>query len=163
MNYWQKNWFKIVFPNRKRNFLLFNNSYNNSYNTINNIMEISSINSCDGVLVQNLYFGYNRGSQRPEISNANLCVPRGVIYGLLGPSGCGKTTLLRCIIGRLKPRKGLVRVFDTQPGMYSISFFWWTFLMSSHFFITNFSFDLNLKLSFDLNFKFGFLFDYFSD
>ncbi|CAG2164857.1 unnamed protein product [Oppiella nova] len=79
-------------------------------------MEISSINSSDGVLVQNLYFGYSRRSPKPEINNANLCVPRGVIYGLLGPSGCGKTTLLRCIIGRLKPRKGLVRVFDTQPG-----------------------------------------------
>ncbi|CAG2107354.1 unnamed protein product, partial [Medioppia subpectinata] len=78
-------------------------------------MEINGINRGEGVVVQNLCFGYNR-SGKPEIQDANLCVPRGVIYGLLGPSGCGKTTLLRCIIGRLKPRKGLVRVFDTQPG-----------------------------------------------
>lgn len=36
-------------------------------------------------------------------------------YGLLGPSGCGKTTLLRCIVGRMKPHQGYVRVFGYQP------------------------------------------------
>ncbi|CAG2183930.1 unnamed protein product, partial [Oppiella nova] len=36
-------------------------------------------------------------------------------YGLLGPSGCGKTTLLRCIIGRIKPDQGYVRIFGYQP------------------------------------------------
>ena len=36
-------------------------------------------------------------------------------YGLLGPSGCGKTTLLRCIVGRIKPQQGHVRVFGYQP------------------------------------------------
>lgn len=43
-------------------------------------------------------------------------VPQGVIYGLLGPSGCGKTTLLRCIVGRLSPKNGLVQVFGSKPG-----------------------------------------------
>jgi ABC-type multidrug transport system ATPase subunit len=86
-------------------------------------MEINS--SCDGVRVQNLYFSFNRVSKRnePEINDANLTVPRGVIYGLLGPSGCGKTTLLRCIIGRLKPQKGVVKVFDTEPGYEKHLFF----------------------------------------
>lgn len=37
-------------------------------------------------------------------------------YGLLGPSGCGKTTLLRCVVGRLKPNEGYVRIFGFQPG-----------------------------------------------
>lgn len=36
-------------------------------------------------------------------------------YGLLGPSGCGKTTMLRCIVGRVKPKSGLVRVFGYKP------------------------------------------------
>ena len=36
-------------------------------------------------------------------------------YGLLGPSGCGKTTLLRCIVGRIKPEQGHVRVFGHEP------------------------------------------------
>lgn len=39
-----------------------------------------------------------------------------ISYGLLGPSGCGKTTMLKCIVGRIKPRAGSVLVFGLQPG-----------------------------------------------
>ena len=37
-------------------------------------------------------------------------------YGLLGPSGCGKTSILRCILGRLKPSTGRISVFGFRPG-----------------------------------------------
>lgn len=45
-----------------------------------------------------------------------ICVLIPYSYGLLGPSGCGKTTLLRCVVGRLKPNEGYVRIFGFQPG-----------------------------------------------
>ncbi|KPM02604.1 ABC transporter sub-family A-like protein 2 [Sarcoptes scabiei] len=64
--------------------------------------------------VENLSFSYKRHASNLE--SINMHVPRGTIYGLLGPSGCGKTTLLRCIVGRLKPRCGSVAVFGYQPG-----------------------------------------------
>ena len=67
-----------------------------------------------GVQVENLTFSYSRRSRNLE--NINMLVPRGTIYGLLGPSGCCKTTLLRCIVGRLKPRHGTVLVFGYKPG-----------------------------------------------
>uniref|UniRef100_A0A8C7K6Q5 ATP-binding cassette, sub-family H, member 1 n=1 Tax=Oncorhynchus kisutch TaxID=8019 RepID=A0A8C7K6Q5_ONCKI len=44
------------------------------------------------------------------LSNLNLTVPQGHIYGLLGPSGCGKTTLLKCILGTLKISRGHISV-----------------------------------------------------
>ena len=32
--------------------------------------------------------------------------------GLLGPSGCGKTTLIKMIMGMLKPDSGTIQVLD---------------------------------------------------
>lgn len=45
-----------------------------------------------------------------------MTVPEASIYGLLGPSGCGKTTLLRCVVGRLKPKHGQIKIFGFKPG-----------------------------------------------
>ncbi|KAM6923038.1 ABC transporter G family member 23 isoform 1-T1 [Lycodopsis pacificus] len=49
------------------------------------------------------------------LSNLNLTVPQGHIYGLLGPSGCGKTTLLKCIVGTLKISRGHISVLGKPP------------------------------------------------
>ncbi|KAJ8248152.1 hypothetical protein GJAV_G00238890 [Gymnothorax javanicus] len=49
------------------------------------------------------------------LSNLNLTVPQGNIYGLLGPSGCGKTTLLKCIVGTLKISRGRITVLGKPP------------------------------------------------
>ncbi|XP_077960390.1 ABC transporter G family member 20 isoform X2 [Gasterosteus aculeatus] len=49
------------------------------------------------------------------LSNLNLTVPQGHIYGLLGPSGCGKTTLLKCIVGTLKISRGHICVLGKPP------------------------------------------------
>ncbi|KAH9422733.1 hypothetical protein DERP_003413 [Dermatophagoides pteronyssinus] len=38
------------------------------------------------------------------------------IYSLLGSNGCGKTTLLNILLGRIRPDRGNVRIFDRQPG-----------------------------------------------
>lgn len=45
-----------------------------------------------------------------------MIVLTGKIYALLGSSGCGKTTLLRLILGRLKPKRGDIKVFGAKPG-----------------------------------------------
>ncbi|KAF7661925.1 hypothetical protein LDENG_00249910 [Lucifuga dentata] len=50
------------------------------------------------------------------LSNLDLTVPQGYIYGLLGPSGCGKTTLLKCIVGTLKISQGHISVLGKPPG-----------------------------------------------
>uniref|UniRef100_A0A1I8G3A4 ABC transporter domain-containing protein n=1 Tax=Macrostomum lignano TaxID=282301 RepID=A0A1I8G3A4_9PLAT len=52
----------------------------------------------------------------PVLKGLSLQVPLGKIYGLLGPSGCGKTTLLKCVVGRLKPDAGVVQVMGGRPG-----------------------------------------------
>jgi ABC-2 type transport system ATP-binding protein len=44
------------------------------------------------------------------LSDLNLTVPRGVLYGLLGPNGAGKTTALRVIAGILQATAGTATV-----------------------------------------------------
>ncbi len=44
------------------------------------------------------------------LSDLDLRVPRGTLYGLLGPNGAGKTTALRVIAGILQPTAGSVLV-----------------------------------------------------
>jgi ABC-2 type transport system ATP-binding protein len=44
------------------------------------------------------------------VSDLNLDVPAGSIFGFLGPNGAGKTTTLRMLTGLLKPTSGSVSV-----------------------------------------------------
>ena len=43
-----------------------------------------------------------------RISNIDLCVPEGAVYGFLGPNGAGKTTTLKLILGLIHPDSGSI-------------------------------------------------------
>ncbi|MEH6940732.1 ABC transporter ATP-binding protein [Bacillus sp. JJ722] len=45
------------------------------------------------------------------ISNVNMNVKKGEIYGFLGPNGSGKTTLMRMLLNLLKPTSGDIKLF----------------------------------------------------
>jgi zinc transport system ATP-binding protein len=49
------------------------------------------------------------------LKDINLAVQPQDFVGLIGPNGGGKTTLLKVILGLLKPRKGSVRVMGLSP------------------------------------------------
>src|SRR5262245_24019135 len=42
-------------------------------------------------------------------------IPRGSVFGLVGENGAGKTTLIKHLLGLLKARTGMVRVFGRNP------------------------------------------------
>jgi len=44
------------------------------------------------------------------LSNFNLTVPGGAVYGFLGPNGAGKTTTIRLLLGLLRPEGGSIKV-----------------------------------------------------
>ena len=60
--------------------------------------------------VRGLNAGYGRSS---VLFDAALDIGPGEIVGLLGRNGMGKTTLVRSVMGQLKPRTGEIR-FDGQ-------------------------------------------------
>ncbi|MFW9821341.1 MAG: energy-coupling factor ABC transporter ATP-binding protein [Candidatus Thorarchaeota archaeon] len=59
--------------------------------------------------VENLSFSYNSGF---NIRNISFSIEENMIYALTGNNGSGKTTLLRLIVGLLKPKSGLIKIFN---------------------------------------------------
>jgi len=54
------------------------------------------------------------------LSDVNLRVMPGEIYGLLGPNGAGKTTTIKTILGLLEPTSGWIKVVGLDPAKYPI-------------------------------------------
>lgn len=48
------------------------------------------------------------------VNGLDLSVPRGSIYGLIGRNGAGKTTVLRMLMGLLKPQRGTAMVLGHE-------------------------------------------------
>ncbi len=47
---------------------------------------------------------------KPAVSNLNLEIPTGAVYGLLGPNGAGKSTMVMMLCGLMKPDKGTIKI-----------------------------------------------------
>ncbi|MGD2099198.1 MAG: ABC transporter ATP-binding protein [Desulfobacterales bacterium] len=59
------------------------------------------------VEINNVSFAYNA---EPVLQDVNLEIRQGNFVAMIGPNGGGKTTLLKLILGLLKPDKGTIRV-----------------------------------------------------
>jgi phospholipid/cholesterol/gamma-HCH transport system ATP-binding protein len=76
------------------------------------------------VEIRSLAFAYD--PKRPVLRDIDLAIARGSVVGIMGQSGCGKTTLLRVIMGALRPTAGEARVLghDTRKldieGLYAM-------------------------------------------
>ena len=59
----------------------------------------------------NLSYKFSGTDSVPVLSEINLQVPNGSIFGFLGPNGAGKTTTLRLLLGLLKKQNGTIKIF----------------------------------------------------
>lgn len=78
-----------------------------------NIMPERTVSN-EVVFMDRVDFSYTPGT--PVLQEVSLRVQAGDFWAVLGPNGGGKTTLLKLILGLLKPGAGTVRVFGHAPG-----------------------------------------------
>ncbi len=64
------------------------------------------------IKLENVRVNYGEVTALEEI---NLTVYENDFLGIIGPNGGGKSTLLKVLLGLIKPSKGKVRLFDTTP------------------------------------------------
>ncbi|NLW23357.1 MAG: ABC transporter ATP-binding protein [Tissierellia bacterium] len=61
------------------------------------------------VIVENLSFSYGKNKVLDDI---NLYIEEGDFVGIIGPNGSAKSTLIRLILGLLKPDRGTIKLFN---------------------------------------------------
>ncbi|MDD3579984.1 MAG: ABC transporter ATP-binding protein [Desulfobacca sp.] len=66
----------------------------------------------EAVQIRNLYLKFNH---LLILENINLEIQAGRFVGVLGPNGAGKSSLLKVILGLVKPSRGEVLVFGETP------------------------------------------------
>ena len=70
------------------------------------------------VEMENVCFSYNG---KTVLENVNLRIGRGDLLAMIGPNGGGKTTLLKLIMGFLKPESGKISVMGKRPSKVAAS------------------------------------------
>jgi len=60
-------------------------------------------------------FRYQRDGTH-VLDGVSFTARRGEILAIMGPNGCGKSTLMRVMMGLLKPESGSVRILGMDPG-----------------------------------------------
>lgn len=64
--------------------------------------------------IENVWFAYT--GQNYVLKNLNLHVNEGDYISIVGDNGCGKSTLMRVLLGFLKPSRGEVKIFSQTIG-----------------------------------------------
>jgi ABC-2 type transport system ATP-binding protein len=73
----------------------------------------------DNILDENAIETRNLGRKFGKfeaVKSVSLSVPRGTVFGLLGVNGAGKSTIIKMIMGHLRPTAGEVRVLGRALG-----------------------------------------------
>lgn len=63
------------------------------------------------VKINNLTKAYNG---KEVVSNVNMNIKKGEIYGFLGPNGAGKTTIMKMMTNLVKPTSGEIEIFGEK-------------------------------------------------
>ena len=85
------------------------------------------------VIIKDLRFNYNK-KQQPLFENLDCELQPGSIVGLLGKNGAGKTSLLKIMIGLLRPAEGKVEIMGHRPAERQPSLLQDTYFLPEEFY-----------------------------
>ena len=68
---------------------------------------------------------------RRALDRVSIELPRGAVVGLIGPNAAGKTTLLRALLGTVRPTSGSVAVDGTAGFLPQLGPGGWDFPLSA--------------------------------
>jgi zinc transport system ATP-binding protein len=66
----------------------------------------------DAIEVEDVWFSYGRSEVLKEVS---FRLKQGEFLGIIGPNGGGKTTLVKLMLGLLRPERGTIRILGMEP------------------------------------------------
>lgn len=66
------------------------------------------------IQIENVTYSYSPDG-RPALDNVNLTIPQGEFVSIVGPNGGGKSTLIKLILGLLRPQTGKILLFGESP------------------------------------------------
>lgn len=85
---------------------------------------VTGTTSGNAIVVDNV--GYAYGPRTPTVlRDYSVTVAKGSVFAILGPNGRGKTTLLKLLLGALKPQQGKIQVHGRLafvPQLFQVSF-----------------------------------------
>jgi zinc transport system ATP-binding protein len=64
------------------------------------------------IVIKGLSFSYDG---HPVLEDVNVTIPQGDFVSIVGPNGGGKTTLLKLVVGLIRPVQGEIRVLGVSP------------------------------------------------
>jgi lantibiotic transport system ATP-binding protein len=68
----------------------------------------------NNLIIKTSALSYQYSKETKTLSDINLEIERGSIYGFLGPNGSGKTTTLSLLLGLLNKQEGNIEIFGEQ-------------------------------------------------
>jgi ABC-2 type transport system ATP-binding protein len=78
------------------------------------------MNAIEVINISKTYSSTFKKNNVNALSDLNLAVPRGIIFGLLGPNGAGKTTLIKILLSICFPTSGSAKILEEDINNYKL-------------------------------------------
>jgi ABC-2 type transport system ATP-binding protein len=78
------------------------------------------MNAIEVINISKTYSSTFKKNNVNALSDLNLAVPRGIIFGLLGPNGAGKTTLIKILLSICFPTSGNAKILAEEINNYKL-------------------------------------------